>query len=469
MGETMGKTGLTVLAFFFLIHGVSKPIIAKSQSDKDGDKKLAEKLLKLSQSLDMKESKYPDSKGGGKDFNANDGNSFTSNTTYHSRVWSVCENWLGPTQCQRWIDPYVSEHGKEGDRSPLEGAVWDEYQGNRGGQGQGGQYAIWQVASKGGRIVDIDGRLDREQLARFKLLPRVTQKVQQVGRDTATRQINLSMDQEDKDANTMPNMESLRMMASRWTKMFRNRLVANIGELRANDRPIEFGLSEEAADCDQYLAQMRQEMDRFRLEQRLDKQGRQQIETRQLALERRYTLCQEMRSKSVYAVNPTVIGNEVLETGPQNEQIDKWRSRVNIALIDYVGIDAESVPKPGDQQIEDDEVRQEMSEFGPGGMEGGTKRVTNAEQLAGYNQALEEAARGMQEVAARSPQIRDTSADILKYKIARGTRNMVELNSLTNEMRTTLEDTGMPRVNDGDRGPETNLELRPTELTVTKR
>lgn len=461
----MGYRGHITIALI-LISALS---FAKSAQDKEGDKKLSEKLLKLSQSLDMKETRYPDSKGGGKDFNANDGNSFTSNTTYHTKVWSTCENWLGPTQCQRWIDPYVSEHGKDGDRSPLEGAVWEEYQGKRGGQGNGGQYAIWEVASKGGRILDVDGKLDRTQLAKFKLLPQVERKVAQVGRDTATRQINLTMEDSDKEQETMPNMESLRMMASRWTKMFRNRLVSNIGELRANDRPIEFGLSEEAADCDQYLAAMRAEGDRFRLEERLDKQGRQQIETRQLNLERRYNLCQQMRQKDVYAVNPTVIGNEVLETGPQNEQIDKWRSRVNIALIDYVGIDVNSVPKPGDQQIEEDEIKQEMSEFGAGGLEGGSKRVSNGEQLDGYNQALEDAAAGMRKVAARVSTIKDTSDDILKYKIARGTRNAVDINSLTNEMRTTLEDTGMPRVNDNDRGPETDLERKPSELTVTKR
>ncbi len=464
----MGKSGLISICCLSLLTSAHLSF-GKAQSDKDGDQKLADKLLKLSQSLDMKESRYPDSKGGGKDFNANDGNSFTSNTTYHTKVWSVCENWLGPTQCARWIDPYVSEHGKDGDRSPLEGAVWEEYQGARGAKG-GNQYAIWQVASKGGNIVDIDGKLDREQLAKFKLLPKVTQKVQQVGRDTAQRQINLTKDPDDKqdENNTMPNMESLRMMASRWTKMFRNRLVSNIGELRAADRPIEFGLSEDAPDCDSYLGAMRREQDRFRLEERLDKQGRQQIETRQLTLERRYNLCQQMRQKDVYAVNPTAIGNEILETGPQNEQVDKWRSRVNIALVDYVGMDVNSVPKPN-QQIEEDEYKQEMSEFGPGGMEGGTKRMTNAEQLDGYNQALEEAARGMQEVAARSPQIRDTSADILKYRIARGSRNMVDINSLTNEMRTTLGDTGLPRVNDNERGPETDLERKPAELTVTKR
>jgi len=461
----MGHRGYITIALIL----VSALSFAKSAQDKEGDKKLSEKLLKLSQSLDMKETRYPDSKGGGKDFNANDGNSFTSNTTYHTKVWSTCENWLGPTQCQRWIDPYVSEHGKDGDRSPLEGAVWEEYQGKRGGQGNGGQYAIWEVASKGGRILDVDGKLDRTQLAKFKLLPQVERKVAQVGRDTATRQINLTMEDSDKEQETMPNMESLRMMASRWTKMFRNRLVANIGELRAADRPIEFGLSEEAADCDQYLAAMRAEGDRFRLEERLDKQGRQQIETRQLNLERRYNLCQQMRQKDVYAVNPTVIGNEVLETGPQNEQIDKWRSRVNIALIDYVGIDANSVPKPGDQQIEEDEIKQEMSEFGAGGLEGGSKRVSNGEQLDGYNQALEDAAAGMRKVAARVSTIKDTSDDILKYKIAKGTRNAVDINSLTNEMRTTLEDTGMPRVNDNDRGPETDLERKPSELTVTKR
>lgn len=441
----------------------------KSQEDREGSSKLAQKLLRLSQSLDMKEATYQDSKGGGKDYNDNDGNSFTSNTTYHSYVWDHCEDWVGPQNCRRWLDPYVSPHGKDGDRSPLEGTVYSEYQGRRlltATPGyQGNQYAIWQVQSKGGAVTDDRGRLDRDQLAEFKLLPDVAQKVAQVGTQTATRQIKKTFEDGENDDSMMANMESLRMMASRWTKMFRNRLVANLGEMRVADEPIEFGLGEDKADCDRYLVALRNEMDRFRLEQRLDAQAQQEITTRQTQLERRYDLCQQMRQQDVYAVNPKVNGDQIGSAGPDGERIDKWRSRINIATVDFVGIDPNSLPKPGDQTVKRDEYAQELTEYESGGAESGTKRVTNAEQLQGYNQALEEAAAGFKEVAARSPQIRDNSGETLKYRIKPGTVNMVQLNSLTGEMRQELEGTEFK----GQYPAETQLERKASELTVTKR
>lgn len=465
--------GLTLSAMAVIFAVACSTAVAKSEQDTQASKKLADKLMKLSQSLDMKEARYPESKGGGgKDYDANTGNSFTSNTTYHSYVWDYCENWVGPNNCNKWLDPYVSSHGKDGDRSPLEGVVWEDYQARKqqGAPAQADQYAIWQVRSKGGAIIDQQGRLDRGQLAEFKLLPDVAAKIGKIGSDTATRQINLTFEEGEKEANTMPNMESLRFMASRWTRMFRNRMVANLGELRASDKPIEFGLGEDKADCDQYLAVLRTEMDRFRLEERLDVQARQEFDTRTTRLEQRYALCQKMRQQDVMAVNPTVQGDEIVEAGPNGEQIDKWRTRVQIATMDFVGIDPNALPKPADEEVKKEDYTQAMTEYGVGGLPGGEKYMTNAEQLQGYNEALQDAAQGFKEVSARSGQIRDNSAEVLKYQIKAGTVNMVQLNSLTGEMKSELSDTGFPRTNDGgDRNPETYLERTPAELTVTRR
>ena len=49
---------------------------------------LAKKLLKLSQSLDMKEAKYEEAQDG-KSFDANSGNTFLSTTTIHYYVEST--------------------------------------------------------------------------------------------------------------------------------------------------------------------------------------------------------------------------------------------------------------------------------------------------------------------------------------------------------------------------------------------
>lgn len=447
----------------FLLLGATTSL-AKSNQDQEASAKLANTLMRVGSSLEMKESKYPESKGGGKDFNANDGNSFMSTTTYHSNVWDYCEQWIGPTRCNRWLDPYVSPHGKDGDRSPLEGVVWEEYQALRPKgivDGNTGQYAIWKVQTKGGSVIDAQGRLDRDQLAEFKLLPGVAAKAGKIGSDTATREINNSFEPGEREQNTMPNMESLRLMASRWTKMFRNRLVSNLGEMRVADRPIEVGLGEDKPNCDAYLAALRTEQDRFRLEQRLDPQAKQAYETQQLGLERRYALCQQMRQQSIYAVNPKAQGNAIAEAGPDGERIDKWRTRVNIAAIDFVGINPNALPKPGDQQVKEDEYSQELTEYEAGGNETGKKYLTNAQQLQQYNQQLVAAAQGMKAVVARAPNfIKDTSAEILSNQIGIGDKNMVQLNSLTREMKEELAGTSYPRTE----AAENNLETRPSDL-----
>lgn len=463
MGErkTFGVLGLILF--------VCLPVLARSREDREGAKQLAQKLLKLSQSLDMKESTYEDSKGGGKDFNDNDGNSFTSYTTYHSYVWDYCEEWVGPQNCRRWLDPYVSSHGQDGDRSPLEGAIWDEYSARRPRgpvQGNAGQYAIWQVRSRDGNITEPrTNRLNREQLAEFKLLPDVAAKAAFIGDRTAVSQIRRTFDNGENDESLMPNMESLRLMASRWTKMFRNRLVANLSEMRAADEPVEFGLGEDKPDCDRYLLALREEMDQFNREVRLNPQKQQAFITRQTQLERRYDLCQKLRQTDAYAINPKVQGDTIVETSPENERIDKWRTRVNIAAIDFVGIDPNSLPKPNDQVVSEEEASQEVNEFASGGDVVGARRKTNAQQLQEYNQALEEAAAGFKEVAARSAQIRDNSAQTLKYRVKPGTVNMVRLNSLTGEMRQELAGTDFK----GNYSAEHDLERSGANLTVTRR
>src|SRR5205823_14965960 len=107
----------------------------------------------------------------------------------------------------------------------------------------------------------------------FELQQDVRKKVETVGEQTAVRQISLTYDDNtDKGENTMPNMEGLRLMAERWTKMYRNRMVSNIGEIRAMGRGIEFALGEDKATCDQYVAAMQREQEETRTEERLQPQ-----------------------------------------------------------------------------------------------------------------------------------------------------------------------------------------------------
>lgn len=440
--------------------------------------KLAEKLMKLSKQVSVKEARYPESSSGGgaQDFDRNTGNPFKANTTYHSYVWDYCMQWQGPNNCQKWLDPYVSIHGIEGeaDQSPLEGAMAKHWQKMKkpGETGAGGSYGIWDVKSKGqGSLLDEQGRLDRTKLTQLSLKKEVSNDAEDIGYDTADKEISVTYN-EDAPKNEMPNMESLRLMAGRWTRMFRNRLVSIIGELRAADKGIEFALGEDSPDCSAYLGWMKTDQEETKIEERLQPQAQLDMETRTLDLQNRYQKCMKVRNASVAMVNAKMEGDKVVSGGKEGEQIDKWRSRVNIATIDYGGIDPNSVPKPSDAQLTEEETKGKIGEWNDGGTKMQVTQVSNGDQIESFNGQLRVAAKGMKEMAAVSPAFIDTSAQILENQISIGSKSLVEINGLTKEMRMELQGTQMPRVggNSSDSpqpNPDTTLEDTPSQLTFT--
>src|SRR5262249_45951033 len=101
-----------------------------------------------------------------------------------------------------------------------------------------------------------------------------------------------------------------------------------------------------------------------------------------------------------------------------------------------------------------------------GGAVKGMVRMTNAEQIASYNQLLDWASAGSKGAAARAGGA--ISADSLdRFKIGVGSRNMVEINGLTPDMRNQLAGTSFARNTVmSSSSPERNLEDAPAQLTV---
>ena len=434
---------------------------------------LANKLLKLSRSLDMKEAAEPTSKGeGGKDYNSNDGNSFTSNTTYHSNVWSRCLEWIGGQFCNRWLDPFVSPHGFGADKSPLEAIVGQAWQNRKVDEDVGGtNYAIWEVNRiGGGSNLDVDGKFDRKGLIDWRLQDDVRKAVEKVGSDTAIRQISLTYDDNTgKGQNTMPNIESLRVMASRWTKMMRNRLVTNIGESRAMKPGIEFALGEEIPDCESYLTAVENDQDLVLIEERIQAQGSLAPATLANSLQQRYESCVKLRNASVYAVNASYQDGEVSQGDPNDEAIDEWKSRLNIAAIDFAGIDPNELPKPGAGVLKEEDLSTEMRDYAEGGLTYEMVRKTPREQLDSYNKNLEEAAAGMEAVTSRSGVIVDNSDRIREFKIEAGKMNAIRINDITPEMRQELAVTPFPANREPASDPSLNLEQTPSTLSINAR
>lgn len=431
---------------------------------------LAEKLQRLGSSLDMKEASNKDSAGGGgQAFNRSDGNSFTSDTTYHSYVWDYCMNWIGNRVCERWLDPYVSMHGMTGERSPLEAAVAQAWQANEKKVSKD-QFKIWNVQSEG-PLTDVDGKLDRSSLKKWELTKEVRQQIEQVGTNTANRQMSLTYDEnaEERKGNTMPNMESLRTMASRWTKMFRNRLVTTLGETRSAQQSIEFMLGEDKHDCDAYLGELKKDPDPMGLESRIRTQPLLDPMTRGQEIERRYNLCMQMKRQNVYAVNPTAEGDQVKPGNKEAEAIDTFRLRANIAAIDFAGIDPNSLPKPSKLALSKADISSDVADYEVGGKEFQMLRQTNAEQIGSYNQALADSAARLTAMGNLSPSIPTDDKKIDQWQIKTGSMNLVELNGLTPEMKQELKGTRHPAAEgnaSASEAPERNLETTPMELTI---
>ncbi len=430
--------------------------------------RLAEKLQQLGSSLAMKEASNRESGGGGgQSFNRNDGNSFSSDTTYHSYVWNYCMNWIGNRVCERWLDPYVAIHGLGGERSQLEKAIAEAWLANEKRVSKD-QYKIWNVQSTG-PLTDVDGKLDKRSLKRWELTPEVKNLAAQEGIKVANKQMasTYGTDEEERKGNTMPNMESLRTMASRWTKMYRNRLVAMLGEIRSSDQPVEFMLGEDRADCSQYLDELKRDPDPMGIEERVRTQPLLDPITRAQQIEKRYNLCRQMKRQNVYAVNPTADGDQVKPGSKEGEGIDAWRARVNIATIDYAGIDPNSLPKPSNAVLTRQDVTGDVYEYDAGGQEFQIQRQTNARQIAGYNRAIDESAARLKAMSVLLPGLDAVGQSVSKWKIKTASMNLVELNGLTPEMKNELKDTQFAAAQPkGDSSPERSLELTPEQLTV---
>lgn len=470
------RGGLALLLLGLNFSALGDALPNHAASEQRGRESLGEKVSRTSQQLDLKEASNTDSyTSASAELDPNSGNSRLSNTTYHSEVWDVCEEWVGPMFCDKWRDPFISAHGLEegNDFSPLEGLIGQEWKQRRNID-QGNQYAIWNIEREGGgngSNRDEQGKLDRQGIVDMRLIEPVRKKVSELGSQTAVRAISLTYDKDSGRGNVMPNMEVLRLMSGRWTKMLRNRLVSNLGEMRANDKPIEFALGEDKPDCESYLRAMQTEGEELGMEERLQSQASLDPETRNEDLRRRFRLCSQMRQASVKDVNPEVQGDSVRPGDPENERFDKWRTRVNIGAIDSAGVDPNQLPKPSRARLRRNEIANLIAEHEVGGLKIRRQRMmSNAEQMRSYNRNLDSAAIGWKEVAMRSENIVDRSKQVRKEKLQiGGNMSLVRLNGLTKEMRTELRTTSASRMPAASTDPMKSgapLEDTPAELQI---
>lgn len=414
------------------IAGAIGLALTSAKDSQSAKKELAKKLNSISDNVNLKVAQVQaNGSQAGKEFNRNDGNAFSANTTYHSYTWDYCENWIGEDLCEKWLDPYISQHGFTGDQSVLEGKVASIHQQMKETyKGDGGKYAIWDIKLKSGEsLKDEQGRLNRKALTEFSISKEARDAIEKVGVDAARTAMAETFDEKD-SKDTMPNMESLRTIAKNLTISYRNNLVAKLGEIRRMKQGVEMTGGENYAGCDA----LADETDEH------PKQGELSDDAKNAGFEERMKLCRQMMSTSVRDVNPTVKEGQVVSGDANDEQVDEWRARVNIAVLDNLGIDPNSIPKPSDAALNEREISSEMITYSKDGTKEEIVYETPKEQIAAYNEMLETAAKQQAEISKRTiGHLPNLGQNIRANRITPGQVSAVEINGLTKEMRNNLK------------------------------
>ena len=155
-------------------------------------------------------------------------------------------------------------------------AEWLKYKA-QGNDEYGNKYGIWSVERIGdGGNLDEEEKFERRGLTDWRLLPNVQRTAANIGENTAVRQIQLTYDKNAGDGKLDAEHRGAAPYGEQVDQMFRNRMVANIGELRAMDEPVEFALSEENPECADYFREVRRRPEMTRLQERIQPQPRLQ-------------------------------------------------------------------------------------------------------------------------------------------------------------------------------------------------
>ena len=388
--------------------------------------------------------------GGGRKnrLNADDKNPFQSDLTYHDNSFNTPEQVGGNGGANdknakgRTLFAFVSDHGKisgAGGSSLLERTVYQQHdkyskqdedpnnkknnddkagvkyrsvfkvetqqvfdQNKGGGGGQGGQ-------------AKANGDDEPQKVERISLRDETKAEVDKVGEGSFETIKRAARDQaNENDAATMPNMTFLYEAAKRASTALWNSTLGNWGQ-RVINRGIRGGalekpqLSQDVPNCEAMTNELTQA-----LAQNKNQQARQQLEQE---LQRINGQCKQMSKLDYKTINPRFEqddkeggqGQEQLKTGDLNKEDPIARdSRAELEVL-ATGKSATQVQANWKYTKADDQFK--LNEYDNSGEVVGERTVTIADEFAGYNNQLDEAQKGYEEVQARLPglQIPDLS------------------------------------------------------------
>ncbi len=366
-------------------------------------------------------------------------------TTHHSFAIDYCMEWLDKSYqtCKKWIAPWVPQHGLAGaDRSPAELA---RAQGVHPGavplqKGPLTLHQGFQIIARGGSALTSDNTVDRQNLLYFGLDQAPMQRLEQVGTKAADVVLHTaSLGQ----AKMLPP-EILRQTAASLSQMFRNNLLAKLGQVRVAKPGIEFMLGNGTVPkCQTYRSLVENQQDPLlRMEGRLRGQAPLDPMTNGQTIDERERLCQEMLQQPYTTRTPQAEGGQITPGGVP--QYDETALRLNLYAVDHPG--QAIAPLLAQESAQNQfiftaqQVAPKVNQYAQGGHAYTLVPQTTQQQIAGYKHVLANAASTRSAIANRLPnsyfpsQVTDTTQG----------KNLIQVNGLTPAQQADLKLPGAP-------------------------
>lgn len=286
-----------------------------------------------------------------------------------------------------------------------------------------------------------------DKIERIEMREQARTEIEKVGDQSfeTIRRAGRDQGNED-DPNTLPNGVLLRYAAGQASQAWWNSTLANLGQRRANSGirsgalPDSPQLSEGIADCGEWGQAALQGVQE-------SKAPPEQLKALQQEIQQKIQQCQQMASQKWDVINPKFVTNEdgkgeTLKTGDVNKEDAFQRDlRNQLEVLSKAGTSVKGLQT--NWQYEDkDEKSKLVIEFDDGQPKAAVDR-TPREQIESYNNQLQEAAKGLEEVREKMPEYK-VAEDPLQYQIAPESKSIMEINQTP--VVSAFEEANIPEV-----------------------
>lgn len=391
--------------------------------------------------------------------NKDDKNLFQSDLTYHDYSFDTDEDTKekdssGDSETRR-LYAFISEHGKvssAGGSSELERTVYkfhekyskEEKDKKKQGAQEGKDFrSVFEVTTEKAKPKkkpqgqNNSNKPQQDQgppdVARWKLREDVKKEVEEVGERSYETLARAAKDEDAKsDPDAAPNLGFLYEGANRALRGWWNSSVANLGQSRAYQGvPVgsdvnEVQLQETLAKCEDWADRMLQDA---------AKNGADMQKVTE-EVERMKNQCLEMTKVNYDQIGPRFkkddSGEEKLsQSDAENEDSRERDLRAQVTVLDKAGIDLNQIETNWNYKQKDGTAPVTLS-YDENSQPQKEVDLTVADQLDLYNKELNEAADDYDKVRDSLPPgiPLPSRQDILKYQIAPGTRNVMDITKL---------------------------------------